>query len=618
MSTYSTTSIDLVSQTRLESSITAPSMTETIKAQVHDALWMLTQQNRVGEYNAEDAGTPISVKVALNKTKLNRLQATVNSSVEYNSNVPLEARVERMPLVVDFRTRLTLGNYWIKLMRRSFASNLTQFTAYLNVFKAAYSISLPPSSASLTTDDLSYNSDKVLVTLNTLSANNTFDGYKLYLDLTGASAIHAKDIQGISSTHASVFDEIETNFLEWVNTIYFKGDNEPTYWSNGSLDYSFNVSAPLNSDGSEQVVLQVKELSSGNLDWYNFNILEAPSTLPDSNISDANIFESETKTLLPTKLVFKGMTNERWWQFEDRDIDLKYLETNLRNSSKLSLQEFALSHGNDWFVIPIDTLVGSILEAENLQVQDVFGELTHIERAGEGPSSSWWKWSMFNMDSVVDLDSKLNTDGKLFIAPSLHSSLESEPFEKVSFMADELANIVWGIEEIVPNQLHTGKSIIDAENAFLRQFDIVKQALSPMSPNTLLANSSVISYKIGNNVPGNWIPFVNVNSIAINGRTYSLMRGRIEQIIDGYDTEEYTTPRTMILRNTSSVAGALNSLYINNEEMALKSVQVTGSYQRARWFNGRTYTWYARKRQVGKGPVTSGVKFDEIEPRVTN
>ena len=39
---------------------------------------------------------------------------------------------------------------------------------------------------------------------------------------------------------------------------------------------------------------------------------------------------------------------------------------------------------------------------------------------------------------------------------------------------------------------------------------------------------------------------------------------------------------------------------------------ITSSFQRARWFDGRVFTWLGRRKQTGKGEGGSGLQFDQI------
>jgi hypothetical protein len=42
-------------------------------------------------------------------------------------------------------------------------------------------------------------------------------------------------------------------------------------------------------------------------------------------------------------------------------------------------------------------------------------------------------------------------------------------------------------------------------------------------------------------------------------------------------------------------------------------VRVTRAYQLARWIDGGTYLWLGRRKTVGRGEGSSGLRFDTTE-----
>jgi hypothetical protein len=53
---------------------------------------------------------------------------------------------------------------------------------------------------------------------------------------------------------------------------------------------------------------------------------------------------------------------------------------------------------------------------------------------------------------------------------------------------------------------------------------------------------------------------------------------------------------------------------VNEEEIPYSGTIVTRSYQRVRWYDGRTYVWIGRRRETGRGVNGSSLRFDQIEP----
>jgi hypothetical protein len=126
----------------------------------------------------------------------------------------------------------------------------------------------------------------------------------------------------------------------------------------------------------------------------------------------------------------------------------------------LLFSEFGLIYGNDWSVIPYKMRVNTICEVKGLVVTDVFGERTLIRAANEGDENVWQRWSMFNLSNSDDISVY---NHQFFLPSTLTHTLESEPIEKINFIRDEMANMVWGIEDVIPDA--AGKGINGHEAA---------------------------------------------------------------------------------------------------------------------------------------------------------
>ena len=50
------------------------------------------------------------------------------------------------------------------------------------------------------------------------------------------------------------------------------------------------------------------------------------------------------------------------------------------------------------------------------------------------------------------------------------------------------------------------------------------------------------------------------------------------------------------------------------EEVPREGARITRAYQLARWMDGSTYLWLGRRKTVGRGEGSSGLRFDTTEP----
>ena len=53
---------------------------------------------------------------------------------------------------------------------------------------------------------------------------------------------------------------------------------------------------------------------------------------------------------------------------------------------------------------------------------------------------------------------------------------------------------------------------------------------------------------------------------------------------------------------------------IREDEIPREGALVTRAYQLARWIDGTTYLWLGRRKTVGRGEGSSGLRFDTTEP----
>jgi hypothetical protein len=70
----------------------------------------------------------------------------------------------------------------------------------------------------------------------------------------------------------------------------------------------------------------------------------------------------------------------------------------------------------------------------------------------------------------------------------------------------------------------------------------------------------------------------------------------------------------MILRTGLDEADGRQAYFIHEEEVPRAGIIVTRTFQRARWFDRKVYTWLGRRKETGRGEGASGLVFDQIVP----
>jgi hypothetical protein len=80
---------------------------------------------------------------------------------------------------------------------------------------------------------------------------------------------------------------------------------------------------------------------------------------------------------------------------------------------------------------------------------------------------------------------------------------------------------------------------------------------------------------------------------------------------DPAPTFERVRPRTTLLRQGLDQGLPYR---LHEEEVQRAGTQVTLSFQRTRWTNGKVFTWLGVQKQTGRGEGHSGLAFDRIVP----
>lgn len=591
---------DILAYVRIEPRAISKTLAPTIKSSVHDALWMLTQQHRIGEFEGEDAGMAMKARVQTQSTKINRFKSRNGEVEEYDEKTPLEAKIERLPLKQDLGQSIEFSTMWIKLIAKVYPNTVQQIvTAFISQFP------IDPLS-----DNIAQNSNKVAVRIRNLATKRSIDGIKLYNYFKNGGTASAV------ISNFPLLDSQITPFLNWISsTYYFPNSQQENSWSDSELEYQCKVSAPLTvTSNSAQNLLLADKYKRGDLDWFSFDLDgNSNNKLQESGFSVDNskaVLKEQTFSYIPTNIEFKGMPKGRWWEFEDKNTDISKMLTQQSDVLKMIIMEFGLIYSNDWFLIPHIVPDNSITTVRGLVITDSFGRNFLINRAGSNQEQQWYRWDMYNISKKNSVSE--SSFGKLLLIPNIKNRMESAPLEKVMFLRDEMANMIWGVEEVVPNELSGG---MDGKNAYLEVLDYLNQTLPPSESNpNYIPNDALHRFKLNTAVPENWIPFIPTKQSPTlhGGRDVLVQRAAMVRYIDDNFTNEVIRPRTDIL----SIGISENKPYFINEEVVSRSgFVVTSNYQRSRWYDGSVFTWIGRSVKGGRGEGNSGLKFDVLEDK---
>jgi hypothetical protein len=592
---------------RLEARPRTNNFNRALKAEVRDALWMLTKQWQLGEFLGDDAGSPVFSKMYMGKTELTKYIPGTNGVQPFDESVPLEAKVEKRKIpfsagksILSLDLRLQMGRQWLKLVS-GFGS------AVADEYIKKYQILLPDAEKK---DDAMITAHQEVWQQFNLVAHRCMDGAALYFHLKENDANHA--FTGIGSLTAGQFSDIDARaekFKTWFEKLYYQPAlNEKDAWIPQQLEYKFSCSAP--QEGKEKVMV-ADEYYQGHMDWYNLDIDPNRQSLENTGIANPSDLEDPIKlSFVPAPLSFDGMPNTRWWTFEDGRTNFGNISPSTTDIGKLLFMEFTLVYANDWFLLPVTLPTGSIATIKGLSVTNVFGERLWIEAAGKGLDDDWQKWSMFTMNTKGNMGEQ--TDNSLLVLPTVSKMQEGKPIEEVHLLRDEVANMVWGIERTIPLATGTGKHGSEAARELKNRYQqLFNKAIQDGSivPEQRVYKAD-LRYEVMNTVPENWIPFIPAR-IDKDIRSIRLQRAAMPRILEGdTDAPDKVEPRTTILREGLDKETA-STYFINEEEVSRAGANVYQSYQRTRWYNGKVITWLGMRKQTGQGEGSSHLAFDQ-------
>jgi hypothetical protein len=591
---------------RLEGRPRAKNFDQALRVEVRDPLWMLTKQWQMGEFKGDDAGSPVTSKVCMERTQLTKYQAATHDAEAFDDSMPLETKVEqrRIPftageLQLSLDLRIIMGRYWAKLLhKQGFDASLK------NKYIAAF-LTYDPDP--LNRDDVYYAANQQSWRKHKAIAGRHIDGKKLYDSIKFDPSQHP-NLAGVDvGLHPDLID-LGMRFAAWFDKLYVQPDaDHHDAWLPRNLEYQFACSAP---KGDSEQMFSAKEYYHGHLDWYNFSIDESQDSLGEvtEEVIPEDINKPIVRSFIPTPVQFDGMPNTRWWSFEEGKTNFGDIRPDTTDINKLLLMEFGLVYANDWYLLPVTIPAGSILNVKGMSVKNVFGEHLWVTASGRGLDDSPDRWTMYSMD--IAGDERRRADLSLMIVPSVPKIQEGQAIEEVQLTRDEMANMVWGIETRIP--LASGESTPGREAAR----DTVNYIKRIIGDAAILAEETVepaasLRYKVMSSVPENWIPFISTHVEGSN-RTIQLQRSSMPRIIEG-DTEsiQKVKPRTNLLREGLDQT-VKQGYFLHEHEVPRAGIQVRQSFQRARWYNGAVFTWLGARKRTGRGEASSQLSFDYL------
>ena len=621
---FATKQPSITGYTRLETQPATISLKTGLQAPLADPLWMLARQWQFNEFQGEDAGTPLKLSFAVQGTAVDAFRSGHDPQQPWQTlsagDAPLETRIEAEPVWAT-HPRLR-GEAGLQLLR------MVPSAAVRAALLATYPLTLnAPTDPEADQAGLLWST---LFNQRTLDARNVAADLLPLLDgagqLTGLPAALAVDAGDVAATQS-----VLQNWFAWLSDLVFEGAPDNPAWQRNRLEYAFALR-------SGNLVLKADEYTDGHVDWEDFRAEAAP---PNADVPAPVTQQFAVAQRHPAPVRYPGMPAERYWEFEDGRVNFAGAEAGVTDLLRISVTEFALSFGNDWFVTPVRLPVGWRYAISDFKITDSFGVTSTsgtIKPVGHTP------WSMYQMSADATLGEQLH--GTMYLPDSLDGVQEGAVLEHTLLARDEMANLAWAIEKKV--QGVSGEPLD-------RDMEAKSLAFQQQIHFDTLPDSPQLVYRLATPVPANWTPLLPVrkptidftNPLEIQLERAGMKRfypeatvevlGAVDpeyvQFLDGIDAQKTFIdrldidaqlrayvfyPRGWLLRSDpTQPMPETDKLVIEEEEIPRIGASLKRKFQYARSSDGKSWLWIGRSKLAGRGGAASNLRFDVAEKTST-
>jgi hypothetical protein len=458
---------DFALYARLEPRCRSNDFARGLEARTADPLWMLARQWQTGEFQGEDAGSPLEVHIKHSTQSLDRVSLGEIGEPSHLPNVPLETTVEQEWLELDWRTRVQIGQQFERFVRSEISDDdpelaqavIEAYRSYrTNEGKYLFLLVLPQGDEWVVID-------RATRRFLQLVAKRVIDGKEL-LQMIEFNDRNQHKIPLLGGITQEQLNSIVGRLKDWCSKLNLHPDpSKPEAWRSQQLDYRFELNPPEDTqpaslfsvglehqDDLKQGVLSEgfrKELKDHGIAFSHDVTITVEVEDSQWQITDGDqsyivrkegealkLYLSDKTRILapnyrngeldwytfniagglqgiwigrvpikthPTQITVGGLSS-RWWAFEDANMDFGKLDVAKPDLAKLILMEFALIYGDDWFSVPLPVQMSNLVKINELKVFNVFGEDLIVDPARKPDRDPLLRWEMFTLSPVPNPD----------------------------------------------------------------------------------------------------------------------------------------------------------------------------------------------------------------------
>jgi hypothetical protein len=367
----------------------------------------------------------------------------------------------------------------------------------------------------------------------------------------------------------------------------------PDRWSSSRFEYS----ASFEAGGT---ALRVRQHAGGEVDWYTVD--GDPDQLPVTRGPAPGV----PRAVIPARLDYPGAPHPRWWQIEDRAVDIGGFAPDRSHFPTMVLFDVVLAHADDWFTFPVpppddpaaQPSSGVLVSLRDVTVRDSFDEIWPVAAP---PASGPDAWSLFQTAGL--------SESQLLVWPVAVAPHAGPVLDEVLLGVDEDANLAWAVELradglALLESADTDVAVTETTRTGTRDFRYL--------PSTTLPNRwhPYDRVRLDEPRPGGDLTTAANTPGAGDGRSGGWRQGVLADL-----TGPYPRPRpgpVSRLIGGPSGPGLGRGHAVDSDAIASNGVMLRRRAMLARDTSGRPVLWVERSAAPVSGPPVSHLRFDVL------
>lgn len=299
---------------------------------------------------------------------------------------------------------------------------------------------------------------------------------------------------------------------------------------------------------------------------------------PSGLVVDAEVY--------PAVLRYPGAPLGRWWEIEDAAVDVGGYPPDTSHFATTLLIDLVASHGDDWFLFPVDARIGRVLTLQSAVVKDAFGKTFELAP----PEDDW------HLFKTTGLDAR-----SLVVWLRAVTPLQGQPLENVLLGLDEYSNVLWGVERRV-----NGRDVVAPPRDPAQE--ALNPTLAPPNRHGSIEPPRRYLYVPGQDAAPFWHPYQIEDRLDDHGVVRRRFIQRRLADLSHVHPELLPAPAAQVLRSRTPDGETVHE--IEPATVPSIGIEIERRYMLARDVAGRPVLWLQRQRMPFLAPPSRALRHD--------